>query len=300
MKLELEYGFNNMPVTKFKKYEIKVINDIEYVVPVIDEITHISHDVIDYSDYQENDEPLIDFINLGKKTLENPDNIDELVIKYIDKYGLLGLIHDLPVNRYYTLDKVVLLKEFNNITGKSYYDCFNTMELLDYFKKFFPTSADEEISNLIEETNKQVCQHSMEKFITHDLNDLYYKNEKYFEQVDMIVEYAQIVYKALLKLKKEEQNLVDTKLIERIETNHIRTNLRYDGITIHIRSLKEYIDEDFKLYAIQTKKYLKICKHCGKAFIAKNPKTEYDTFSCKNQANVYKSRARLGSNVAIK
>ena len=116
---------------------------------------------------------------------------------------------------------------------------------------------------------------------------------KYFEQVDMIVEYAQIVYKTLLELKKEEQNLVDTKLIERIETNHIRTNLRYDGITIHIRSLKEYIDEDFKLYAIQTKKYLKICKHCGKAFIAKNPKTEYDTFSCKNQANVYKSRARM-------
>ena len=65
----------------------------KYVVPVIDEITNISHDVIDYSDYQENDEPLIDFINLGKATLENPDNIDELVIKYIDKYGLLGFIH---------------------------------------------------------------------------------------------------------------------------------------------------------------------------------------------------------------
>ena len=42
---------------------------------------------------------------------------------------------------------------------------------------------------------------------------------------------------------------------------------------------------------------MKLCKHCGKAFTAPNPKTEYDTFSCKNQENVYKSRARLTSNV---
>ena len=84
-----------------------------------------------------------------------------------------------------------------------------------------------------------------------------------------------------------------------VESNHIRTNLKYDGVAIHIRSLKEYIDEDFKLYAILEKKYLKLCKHCGKAFTAPNPKTEYDTFSCKNQENVYKSRARTSSNVTI-
>ena len=35
---------------------------------------------------------------------------------------------------------------------------------------------------------------------------------------------------------------------------------------------------------------LKICKHCGKVFYAKNPKAEYDTSKCRNQANVYKSR----------
>ena len=58
-------------------------------------------------------------------------------------------------------------------------------------------------------------------------------------------------------------------------------------------------DEDFKLFAIQEKKYLKLCKHCGKAFTAPNPKTEYDTFSCKNQENVYKSRAKSSSNVSV-
>ena len=101
MKLELEYGFNNMPVTKFRKYEIKVINDIKYVVPVIDEITHISHDVIDYSDYQENDEPLIDFINLGKLSLEEKEarlhTLNQIVNRYAREANQKYLYKTVPV-----------------------------------------------------------------------------------------------------------------------------------------------------------------------------------------------------------
>ena len=166
------------------------------------------------------------------------------------------------------------------------------MDIVYYFKIFFPTASKEEIKELIEKSNKLICQHSMEKFITLDLNELYYKNEKYYEQADMIVDYAQTLYKILKELKKENKEYIDYYLIQKLESNHIRTNLEYNGITIHVRSLKEYIDEDFKLFAIEEKKYLKLCKHCGKAFTAPNPKTEYDTFSCKNQENVYKSRAR--------
>lgn len=39
-------------------------------------------------------------------------------------------------------------------------------------------------------------------------------------------------------------------------------------------------------------KLLKICNFCEKAFIANNPKAEYDTPQCKNKANVYKSRGK--------
>ena len=293
MRFDLEYGFNNESLPKFEEYEIKVINNIKYVVPKIDNTINMSnYTVISFDDYEENDKPLIDFINLGKLSLENEEKTDSLLLEFVNQYGLLGLIHNLPVNRYYTLDKKVLLKEFNNVTGKEYYDCFNTMDILDYFKIFFPTASKEEIKELIEKSNKLICQHSMEKFITPDLNELYYKNEKYYEQVDMIVNYAQTLYNILKELKKEDGEHIDYYLIEKLESNHIRTNLEYNGITIHVRSLKEYIDEDFKLFAIEEKKYLKLCKHCGKAFTAPNPKTEYDTFSCKNQENVYKSRAR--------
>ncbi len=292
MKFELEYGFNNQSMPKFKEYEIKNINGIKYVIPKVDKDNITLYSIVYFEDYEENDQPLIDFINLGKLSLENKEDTDKLLIEYVNKYGLLGLIHNLPVNRYYTLDTRVLLKEFNNISGIEYYDAFNTMEILDYFKVFFPTATDKEINKLIEKSNKLICQRSMEKFITPDLNKLYYENEKYYEQADMIVNYAQTLYKILLELKKDNGEYIDHSLIEKLESNHIRTNLDYNGVTIHIRSLKEYIDENFKLFAIQEKKYLKLCKHCGKAFTAQNPKTEYDTFSCKNQENVYKSRAR--------
>ena len=293
MRFDLEYGFNNESLPKFDEYEIKVINNIKYVVPKIDNTINMSnYTVISFDDYEENDKPLIDFINLGKLSLENEEDTDRLLLEYVNKYGLLGLIHNLPVNRYYTLDTKVLLKEFNNVSGIEWYDAFNTIEILDYFKIFFPTATNKEINDIIEKSNKLLCQRSMEKFITPDLNELYYKNEKYYEQADMIVNYAQTLYNILKELKKENKEHIDYYLIEKLESNHIRTNLEYNGITIHVRSLKEYIDEDFKLFAIEEKKYLKLCKHCGKAFTAPNPKTEYDTFSCKNQENVYKSRAR--------
>ena len=294
MKMNLEYGFNNESMPKFEEYEITVINNIKYVVPKILEIHRTNYSLIDFDDYKENDKPLIDFINLGKLSIEQKENTDKLLLEYVNQYGLLGLIHDFPVNRYYTLDKEILLKEFNYINNS---DCFSIMKIVDYFKIFFPIATDEEIKKLLEKVNKNIYERRMEKFISPEINNLLFENEKYYEQVDMIIKYAQFMYNILKELKKDNGEYINTREINKLESNHIRVNLEYDGLTIHIRTLKEYIDENFKLYAIQEKKYLKLCKHCGKAFIANNPKAVYDTFSCKNQENVYNSRARLSSNV---
>lgn len=37
---------------------------------------------------------------------------------------------------------------------------------------------------------------------------------------------------------------------------------------------------------------VKLCKHCGKPFIAENIKSEYDTIQCRNRENINKSRQK--------
>lgn len=105
IKFNLEYGFNNESLPKFEEYELKVINGIKYIVPKLNNTKYLNYSVIRFGEYEENDKPLIDFINLGKRSLENEEDTDKLLLAYVNEYGLLGLIHDLPVNRYYTLDK---------------------------------------------------------------------------------------------------------------------------------------------------------------------------------------------------
>lgn len=80
MKINLEYGSNNKPLPKFKEYEIKVINNIKYVVPKILKEYKTNYSLIDFDDYKENDKPLIHFINLWKLSLEKKEDADKLLL----------------------------------------------------------------------------------------------------------------------------------------------------------------------------------------------------------------------------
>ena len=37
---------------------------------------------------------------------------------------------------------------------------------------------------------------------------------------------------------------------------------------------------------------VKLCKHCGKPFIAENIKAEYDSIQCRNRENINRSRQK--------
>ena len=57
-------------------------------------------------------------------------------------------------------------------------------------------------------------------------------------------------------------------------------------------SLKQAMDTMLLLNETNERKTVKMCKHCGKAFSSQNIKAEYCSPQCRNQANVYKSRAK--------
>jgi len=82
-----------------------------------------------------------------------------------------------------------------------------------------------------------------------------------------------------------------------LSVNHLTHNIEelyYNnsfGFTINY--LKQAIDISYSMQMAQDVRLLKICNFCEKAFIANNPKAEYDTPQCKNKANVYKSRGKI-------
>ena len=88
-----------------------------------------------------------------------------------------------------------------------------------------------------------------------------------------------------------------------LNANHITSNIRElylnSSFGITINYLKQAVDIAYSMQMAQDVRLLKVCNFCNKAFIANNPKAEYDTPQCKNKANVYKSRSKCISKNVI-
>lgn len=276
---------------KFAKYNIETINNRKYIVADSSTKNHSSGaPLIDLEeDFSIN--ALVDLLNIGKSAVYEENNLEEQIINFVNTYSTLGLMNDFPINKYFCLDEKIVLKDYNYI-GNS--DCTTILGREDYFKIFFPKCTDKELNELIEKAVKLTKTSAMEKYITSDLNKLLIGSNLYCEPLDMFVQYVKYMYNLLNSITTSE-DLNISELLSQFEVNHLRMLLNQKGtvsIEFPITSLKQFIDFYFARTVSRDVNLLKICKFCNKAFIANNPKAEYDTPQCKNKANVYKSRAK--------
>lgn len=70
-----------------------------------------------------------------------------------------------------------------------------------------------------------------------------------------------------------------------------------DFTTMQLAALRNQSDRNIRgvrstIMLTDENSSLKVCKHCGKAFVATRSNMEFDTPQCENQYNVYKSRAK--------
>mgnify|MGYP004648409329 FL=1 len=284
-------AFEGKNIFKFSKYEIKEIGKIKYIVPDSINKKHSSGaPLIDIEkDYEES--ILIDLLNIGKLAFYNENNIENSILDFVNKYSTLGLINDLPLNKYFFLDDKIVLKEYNYI-GNS--DLTTVVDRKKYFKLFFPTCNDSQIKELINDAIKLAETPAMEKYILSDVNKLLAGSNLYCEPLDMFIQCAKYLYSLLNNISNEDNYNID-ELLNQFEVNNIKLSLSRKEtlyIEFQITCLKQYIDYYFAKTVAQDINLLKICKFCNKAFLAVNPKAEYDTPQCKNKANVYKSRAK--------
>lgn len=87
-------------------------------------------------------------------------DIEKNVLDFFNKYSTLGLINDLPLNKYFFLADKILLKDYDYI-GKS--DLTTVIDKRKYFKLFFPTCNDNQIKELINEVTKLAETPTIEK-----------------------------------------------------------------------------------------------------------------------------------------
>ena len=284
-------AFEGKNIFKFAKYEIKEIGKTKYIVPDSINKKHSSGaPLIDIEkDFEES--ILIDLLNIGKLAFYNENDIEKSIIDFVNKYSTLGLINDLPLNKYFFLDDKIVLKDYNYI-GNS--DLTTVVDRKKYFKLFFPACDESQIKDLINEATKLTETPAMEKYILSDVNKLLAGSNLYCEPLDMFIQYAKYLYSLLNNISNEDNYNID-ELLKQFEINNIKMSLsRKDTLAVEfqITCLKQYIDYYFAKTVAKDINLLKICKFCNKAFLAVNPKAEYDTPQCKNKANVYKSRAK--------
>lgn len=268
----------------YSEYKIEEVKGKRYIMPAE------NADKRTVSLTEHIDEMLIEFLNIGKKQFLKEPITNFEFINFFTKYGSLGFMIDLAINKYFILEEKVIIRDAFYITGKEELD-FLTLD--EYLKIFFPKLTKREINSLINKCKDTANDTRNDEYLTLIINEYLICSEHYAEPVELILNYARTLYKNLNSTLAKKPLGVKAPFLN---ANHLTYNI-YDlyyinSLGFKIEYLKQAIDTYYAMQMAQDVRLLKICNFCEKAFIAVNPKSEYDSPNCKNKANVYKSRRK--------
>lgn len=258
-----------MKYTRYSEYEIKENKQGERVV-----IPARTAQLETYDPIENAEEILTAMLNTGRSMKEaTPEKAEELILDFVNRYGLFGAIAELPLNKDFYNHELVFIDD-NLFTASG------VMATEDFEKLFF------------EKGKPKITK-------TFKLDD-YIKSKNYSEPITWIAEYIHELYEVLLlsvKYKTEPES------VSFLLNDKLKTNIRY-RLTVTDRIQMQY--EFHSLMGILNFTManllsadgapLKICKHCHKAFISQNKRAEFCSERCRNQFNVYKSRAKAKMN----
>lgn len=273
----------------YSKYRIVEFNNKEYILPEEKATKRTANLTENINDI------LVDTLNIGKKVFYKETINQSELLDYFAKYGSFGFLIDLAINKYFVLDSKVAIRDAFYLNNK---ENIEFMDIDEYLKIFFPELNKREINSLIKKCEKTASDTTKEDYLTSMINEYLIYSEHYAEPIELILNYARSLYKNLATTLEHKPS---TMKLPFLSVNHLEHNFddlyRNNSFGFTINYLKQAIDVNYSIQMGQDVRLLKICNFCNKAFIAKNPKAEYDTYNCKNKANVYKSRAKSSNMV---
>lgn len=284
---------------KYSDYEMIEIDERHYITPK--ENAKISM----YDPFKFADEILVDILMIGRYIEKNDiASSNEKIMQFVKNYGLLGELTYLPINSDIVNQNKVYLPKGNLVSNEE------IMSTYDYIELFLKCKKKQKIV-----MKKNARGEILELSTENEVNPLFaidrpaeyavVFSKAYSECLIWIMHYTRTLYQTFEAIENYSK-LEDayTKQIYDIRIKNFNPSKiacrvlmgnKKDDVPVlewNFNSLKLAIDTMFALNETTNRKTVKMCKHCSKPFSSLNLKAEYCSPKCRNQANVYKSRAK--------
>lgn len=291
---------------KYSKYKIEKKDDKFYILPEKNSIPNT------YDPFEIGNEILKDLLVIGKESVGNDifklgnkklsteaqskmEKFQNLVLNFVNNYGLLGNFRYLPEN-YEFMDN----EETPVILG---YDMSTTAK--EFEKRYFWADLKMNWSKSMK-ANDFHRNTGMDDYFKQTegdrLNDIVF-SKNYAETISEIIDFATTIYNTKLLICAYLYDDVEDDIKEVYESSITAHSLKKTDISYGVEngqvkfkwnfmSLSSIIETILLLNETSGRTEVKLCKHCGKPFIAENIKAEYDTIQCRNRENINKSRQK--------
>lgn len=281
---------------RYDKYEWKTDkNNILYLTPASDAKPKM------YNPLKEYEQLVLDALDIGIHCMNhtNEEQIKEEIKTFVTNYGLLGFMTALPTTpEFITYEAVYLPKNHfirkESLSTEEYLSYFFPFETIDFQKKGIESSwsvTDRDMAAVIlaSGNSPQAVVMSFQKeyaerydWLKTEFKDwafTFFSSFLYYHDYDTLDEGQRNLYR---------QGMAAFGGIA--PTYHIALMEEGARIIWDFHSLLLGIQMMFSFMLTDEKSPLKVCKHCGKAFVASRPSAQFCSPQCKNQYHVYKNR----------
>ena len=256
-----------------------------------------------YNPLKDSEQMVLKAVNLGLMCMDKNNTQEQLqnaIMDFVTDYGLLGFMTALPTTPdFITYHAVYLPKNHfikeESMTTEKYLSYFFPFDKIDFVKKGMESSWNTDnvqmMALIMTMKNKpQAVIMSFQKeyaerydwlvTLFKDWAFTFMSSFLYYQDFDMLDDMQKQLYRQGM-----------TAFGGIAPTYHIELRER-PTIVWDFHSLLLGVQMMFSFMLTDEKSSLKVCKHCGKAFVASRPNSVFCSSKCKNQYNVYKSRAK--------
>lgn len=226
----------------------------------------------------------------------------DMILDFVNKYGMFGELTYRLLNTHIISSGKALTQGYSNI---------DEMSASTYIKPYFMGNEDIQRIDFDHGVNEDILKYVYGSDNPNvDLLNNFDKGEDfsivfskcYTEKLANILVMARALYRIFNSVENiswtenEDKKAIYQKYANMFNPNNVAFNFDFADektfLNWNFNSLFQAIELILAFNETNERKEVKMCKHCFKPFIAKNLNSDYDTASCRNVANVYRSRAK--------